>query len=427
VIAPDKSPGQISYQWVQMLPGRRFLYMAVGKPEDNAVYAASLTNPAEHVKLLSEQSKAVYAPAGEGKGFLLWKRGGTLVARELNLQTLRFAGEPQPIADGFPLPPFRQMHVSASANGLLLYGGTFALTQFGWFDRTGKLLRDVGEPVDGPVIFRLSPDERQIALARNTAGHFDLWLLDTERGLPSRLTTGTVFASYPIWSPDGRTILYSHIGETSLFRKAANGTGEEEVVTRRPNDIYPNDWSGDGRWVLAREIEPDTQDLWMLPVTPDGKMPESAAPKPYLRTRFNQTYARFSSEPSPRWVAYQSDESGQSEIYIDSFPEPRSKKRISTAGGRFPVWGSSGRELFYMSPDYNLMAVAMKLGADEIEASAPRELFRLPVSYIFATPYEASRDGQRFLVLTNPEGASESMTLIVNWPALLKKGAAAHE
>jgi len=167
-------------------------------------------------------------------------------------------------------------------------------------------------------------------------------------------------------------------------------------------------------------------DLWMLPMTSDGKMREAEAPKPYLRTPFNELNGRFQPGPGPRWVAYQSDESGRDEIYIDSFPQPRGKKRISTGGGRFPEWGTGGRELFYLSPEDKLMAVRLKLEADTVEPSMPRELFRLPVSSIdFSGHYEVSRDGQRFLVLTNPEARPQALTLIVNWQALLKRGAAA--
>jgi hypothetical protein len=164
----------------------------------------------------------------------------------------------------------------------------------------------------------------------------------------------------------------------------------------------------------------------------DGRMREGVAPKPYLRTPFNESEGRFSPEPSPRWVAYQSADSGRFEVYIDAFPEPRGRKRISTAGGQFPEWGAGGRELFYLSLDDKLMEVSLKVGADSIESSPPRELFRLPVPSFFGvgggigrSPYEASRDGRRFLVLTSSETAPQPLTVIVNWPALLKKGTAA--
>jgi hypothetical protein len=161
-------------------------------------------------------------------------------------------------------------------------------------------------------------------------------------------------------------------------------------------------------------------------MTFDGKMQEGVAPTPYLHTQFNETEARFSPEPSPRWVAFASDESGRYEVYIDAFPDPRGKKRISTSGGRSPQWGAGGRELFYVSPEDKVMAVSLKLGPDGFEPAAPRELFQVPQRATIAGPiYEPSRDGQRFLVLTTPETAPQSLNVIVNWPALLKMGAAA--
>ena len=427
VITPDASRGETFFRWPEALPGERFLYwVESNKPENNGVYAASFARPGERVKLLSGETNALYAPGVEGKGHLLWLRGGTLLAQEFDPQSLQFAGESQPIVEALNPSPRRQMHVAVSNNGLLLYGSSGTIVQLGWFDRNGKLLRPIGEPVETILTFRLSPDERQIAMHRSTAGIWDLWLMDAERGLASRFTSGTGY-HHPLWSPDGHVILYSNIGSKSVLRKAANGAGDEQVVAR--NHASLDDWSDDGRWVLARTMDVDVNtksDLWMLPMTSDGKMREAEAPKPYLRTPFNELNGRFQPGPGPRWVAYQSDESGRDEIYIDSFPQPRGKKRISTGGGRFPEWGTGGRELFYLSPEDKLMAVRLKLEADTVEPSMPRELFRLPVSSIdFSGHYEVSRDGQRFLVLTNPEARPQALTLIVNWQALLKRGAAA--
>jgi Tol biopolymer transport system component/predicted Ser/Thr protein kinase len=429
----DASRGEVLFRWPQMLPGGRFMFWVEGnKPENNGVYASSIAKPEERVRLLRTDSNALYAPGEEGKGHLFWLRGGTLVAQEFNPQTLQLAGEPQPIADAVSPSPRRQMPVAASANGLLLYSSSRAVMQLAWFDRTGKLLRELGEPVEDFLNFRLSPDEHYVAVQRNTAGVWDLWLVDADRGLASRFTTGTGY-HHPIWSPDGRVILYSHIGSRSLLRKAVNGTGGEQVVAQRPEvGVSLDDWSGDGRWALGRVLDSNTMsDLWIFPMTPDGRMREGVAPKPYLHTPFNESDSRFAPEPSPRWVAYQSDESGRFEVYIDAFPESRGRKRISTAGGQFPEWGAGGRELFYLSPDDKLMEVSLKVGADTIESSAPRELFQLPLpgfgvgGGVGRSPYEASRDGRRFLVLTSSETAPQPLTVIVNWPALLKKGSAA--
>src|SRR5215831_2605243 len=108
---------------------------------------------------------------------------------------------------------------------------------------------------------------------------------------------------------------------------------------------------------------------------------------PYLRTPLNVSWGRFSPEASPRWVAYQSDESGHFEVYVDAFPEPRHKVRISTGGGSYPQWGADGREVFYVSPENKLMVVSLELGTDSVAPSVPRELFHLPTVDTGWSPY----------------------------------------
>jgi Tol biopolymer transport system component/predicted Ser/Thr protein kinase len=425
---PDASRGEDAYSWPQVLPGGRFLYFVQSTNAGiTGVYAAPLDKPANRVKLLSTDSHAVYAAVPEGKGYLLWARGGALVAQEFNPRSLTLAGDPVPLAEMLnPTSSEGRPEVTASANGILLYGETAAVAQLRWVDRTGKLLAELGEPSPVLHMFRLSPDERHIAVQYGSAGGSDLWLLDVDRGVPSRFTADPGYSTQPLWSPDGRIILFTRLGTHVLLRKPANGIGEEQVVTERPGDnLVPIDWSRDGRWLLTREKDPETKyDIWRIPVTPDGKLRQDEPQAPYLRTRFNESQAHFSPEPSPRWLAYVSDESGQNEIYIDSFPEPRGKKRVSTAGGNGPQWGPGGRELYYVSPDNKLMAVDLKLGPDTVECSAPRELFALSLRSPAGPTYQASRDGLRFLVLANAETVPQPLNIIVNWPALLKKGGA---
>jgi Tol biopolymer transport system component len=219
--------------------------------------------------------------------------------------------------------------------------------------------------------------------------------------------------------------LFSSGGSQNLFRKESSGAYNEQRPVQSPNSQFPTDWSADGRWALFYEVAPDTgRDLGVLPMGPEGKPAGQA--KPYLRTPFNEGWGRFSPDSSPRWVAYQSDESGRSEVYIQAFPETRGKFQISTGGGQFPQWGPGGRELFYVSSDFKVMAVSLKLAADSVEPSAPRELFPLPAVDTGWSPYETAPDGQRFLVRAVPQQqASQPLTVIVNWPALLKKGATA--
>jgi Tol biopolymer transport system component len=315
------------------------------------------------------------------------------------------------------------MNVAVSASGLLLYGSSDALSQLTWFDRTGKPLGVVAEPGEY-FMFGLSPDSRRIVAVRGRGGVIDLWLLEGGHGLSSRFTFSAGIHNFPIWSPGGRTIVFATGSPMNLFRKEANGGGTEQRLTQGPNIQSPMDWSRDGRWILYTEIAPTTQrDLWVLPVTPDGNPRDGTKPRPYLRTSANETGGRFSPEPSPRWLAYQSDESGRYEVYVRAFPQPAGKFQISTNGGRYPQWGSGGKELFYVSPANRLMAVSLKLRSDSVEPSAPHELFPLSAvdSYGYR-PYEATPDGQRFLVLV-PQQVSQPLIVVVNWPALLKKSA----
>jgi Tol biopolymer transport system component len=173
--------------------------------------------------------------------------------------------------------------------------------------------------------------------------------------------------------------------------------------------------SRDGRLALYYEVAPGTQrDLWTLPLKPGD-----TAPKLYLSTAFNESFGMFSPEPSPRWIAYQSDEAGSYEVYIDSFPQPSGRVRVSTTGGSYPQWGGRGTELFYVSADRKLMAVDLKLASGSMQASTPRELFRIAGGDDSFSPYDAAQDGQRFLVRVMPD--RPPLSVIVNWAALLKK------
>jgi dipeptidyl aminopeptidase/acylaminoacyl peptidase len=240
----------------------------------------------------------------------------------------------------------------------------------------------------------------------------------------SRLTLNPSRNTNPVWSPDGRTIVFTSGSPRNLFRMDSSGAGNEQRLTHSPTSQYATDWSRDGRWILYHVITPDNaRDLWLLPVTAEGRPAPDASPKLFLQTPFNEWWARFSPESPPRWVAYESDVTGRYEIYIQAFSEPRGRFQISTGGGRFPQWGADGRELFYVSSENKLIVVSLKVGANSVEPSAPRELFPLLVSDNGLSPYDSTPDGQRFLVRATPGQAGQPLTVIVNWPALLKKGA----
>src|SRR5262249_14019423 len=177
------------------------------------------------------------------------------------------------------------------------------------------------------------------------------------------------------------------------------------------------DWSLDGRFLAFQLSEPDTgMDLWILPLFGDRK------PFPFLKTRFNESQAQFS--PDGHWMAYASDETGNSEVYVQTFPPRGAKWQISTSGGRFPKWRRDGKELFYVAHDEKLMSVAVQTGASDssFQAGPPHALFQPRFFNIPVYPYTVSGDGRRFLVNTPIEGANSSpVTVVLNWAAGLKK------
>jgi Tol biopolymer transport system component len=421
--APDAGRGENTHSWPQVLPGGRSLFYLSGKPEVEGIYAMSLANPRERVRVVAASGAGLYAA-----GHLLWLRGSTLVAQRFDPERLKLSGEPRPIADPVGANGIGGMLAAASSSGLLVYGRAGG-EQLSWLDRAGQAAHSgagaLGQLGDY-LTFRLSPDGRRVAVARGSGGRRDLWMVDVERDDWSRFTFLPGLAAYPVWSPDGRQVMFRAGSPPNLYRKAASGAGSEQRVTESPNVQYPTDWSRDGRLVLYYEIAPDTQrDLWVLPVTPDGRPEAGATARPYLRTRFNEYQGRFSPERIPRWVAYTSDESGRDEVYVQGFPEPRGKFQISTGGGRYPQWSPDGRELYYLPADGKLMAVGVKLGADSPAPSTPRELFALRgVARLNTSPYAVSPDGKRFLVQT-PAGGAQPLEVVANWPALLKRGTAA--
>ncbi len=247
-------------------------FVRSNKRENTGVYAASLAKPREPVQLLATDTNALYAPAADGahsnrKGYLLWLRGGTLVAQDFDTATLKLSGVPHPVADPVArIGAHGQMQVAVSATGILLYSSTEPVRQFRWVDRTGKPRGTVGEPAFS-AFFHLSPDGRRVVVARVNPVGADLWMLDVDRGVPSRFASRPGINISPVWSPDSRTILFASDAPPNLFRKDASGASGEQRLTQSPNPQFPMDWSRDGRFILYEEdTAPGNQrSLWILP------------------------------------------------------------------------------------------------------------------------------------------------------------------
>lgn len=210
----------------------------------------------------------------------------------------------------------------------------------------------------------------------------------------------------------GRRIVYvkRRSGEASLdlFQKASDGAGGEQAVLEDGMNKYPLSWSPDGRFLLyaAAPGSPTTgDDLWVLPLFGDRK------PFPYLETRFSEFYGLFS--PDGRWVAYTSNESGRTEVYVAAFPGAGGKRQISTAGGSFPRWRRDGREIFYLDPTNRLMAATVNGQGARFEVASVTALFE--TRSLGNSPYDVSPDGQRFLIISASDAASAAgITVVVN-------------
>jgi hypothetical protein len=325
------------------------------------------------------------------------------MAQQLDSSKLQLTGEAFVVAPQVGTIGGGEMAASVSKNGVLAYSseGTRArLAQFAWFDRSGRRVSDVGPPGDYAE-FSLSPDEKVVAVYRPGGG---IWTLDlSQDGLARRFTFDS--SRRPIWSPDGGRIIFAKIGSSTLYEKAVRGTGAEQPVPGSAG--LPTGWSREGRYLLST----NNGDLWILA---NGKS------NPFQRTEFNESEGQFS--PDGKWIAYTSDESKQSEVYVQSFPASGGKWLISTSGGSQPRWRSDGKELFYIAPDGKMMAVSIKAGVS-FEYGTAMPLFQAPIQDFPATfGYAVASEGQRFLVRSvTKEAKSYPITVLTNWVAIVKK------
>ena len=412
----DEAHQGISLQFLQFLPdGRHFLFTAPGTGDEGQIIGVGLLGSGWTVRLLSKTQNALYSP----QGYLLYVQQNNLLARRFDAGRLQFTEEALPITEdaaGGPPPPFGA-GFSISENGVLAYqaGAAGHTGRMVWFDRKGKKVGALG-PAGFYTNPALSLDGTKVAVGLGEMGARDIWVYDLKRGTGSRLTFSPADDLNPVWSHDDGTIMFTsdRQGQRDLYEQPANGLGNTQVVYAAKEQAKSlTDVSPDGCYALY-ETDSNPDNLWVFPLF-GGRKPFA------FEKNSSDGQARFS--PDGRYIAYTSDETGQNEVFIQTFPQHLGKWQVSNSGGMEPMWRRDGKELFYLRGDNTVMSASVRPDAGGFQAGIPKPLFAVQLAGTgLRNSYVVSPDGQRFLVLV-PAGDArpEPITVIVNWPALLKK------
>jgi serine/threonine-protein kinase len=421
---PDPAQGEADHVWPELLPsGHAVLFTITAKTGglDAAKVAVLDLQTGTRTILVRGGSHAHYVPSGPGSstraeregGHLVYAEAGTLRAVAFDLARLETRGTPVPVVSDVVTTNNGGVDAVVASDGTLAYvsgggvTGPSAARTLVWVDRQGRET-SIPAPPRAYLFPRLSPEGTRVAVYANDQEQ-DLWLWDLARATLTRLTFDPGLDQTPIWTPDGRRIVFSSNrgGTSNLYVLAADGTGSATRLTEGANPPQnPSAITGDGTRVVFHELTPTGQrDLKLLTLTPTPRV------EPLLETPFDERGGSVS--PDGTWLAYQSNSAGRFEIYVRPFPNVGAGQwQVSNTGGIEPVWARSGRELFYRTPDGVLMKVpvgprgttwsagiATKLGDERYFTGAGNNVGR---------QYDVSLDGQRFLMIKEGGGTDQT-------------------
>jgi hypothetical protein len=398
----DRANGEVAHRWPSLLPGGgAFLYtIGYGSGWDEAKIAVRKIGSKESRILIQGGYDGRYLPTGH----LVYARGASLYAVRFNLETLQVSGDPVQVMEGVVHGDAGAAEYSFSDNGLLVYrpagsragnGGALALV-----DRAGRAL-----PFHDPI-----PAGRSIKRPVLSAGgdkltgeiDFELWTFDLARGTATRLTSGTR-ATDGVWSPDGQLIAFGEERNSpwNPYMRRADGSAPEELLMKSDTSLQPDSWSPDGRRLLMTRSEPETG----LDIVAFSMADKTI--KPFVVTDHNEAEGRFS--PDGKWVAYTSNESDRTEIYVRPFEGAEGRWQISTQGSELPYWKKPDEIIFQSGR--KVMSVHVRT-SPAFAAEPPRLLFESPNDLIEVMP-----DGERFLVRQPAEsgGRDDSIHLVAGW------------
>ena len=405
----DEKAGDLTHRWPQVLPGGKAVLFtsntSTGSYEDAAIMVYWLSS-GQRKMVLHGGFYARYLSSGH----LVYLHEGTMFAVPFDLKRLEVTGQSAPVLEGVVTNPGNGgAQFSFSDAGNLVYvsgGGTAQNVSIYWMDRQGKftpLRATPGEYVN-PAF---SPDGKRLALEVRDGKRSDIWVYEWERDTLTRLTFGGADNYRPVWTPDGQRITYSSLeksGKFDLYWKQANGVGDALRLAESKNQMTALSWRPDGKVLAFFQLNAGTSlDILTLPVEGNEKSGwNPGEPQPFLNGPYNELHAAFS--PDGRWLAYQSDESGNFEVYVRPFPGPGGKWQISTDGGLTPKWSRNGKELFYSTEDGKIMVATYIVSGDSFRADRPKPWSPGQFSSArgYTSNFDLHPDGKRFAVLKAP-------------------------
>jgi Tol biopolymer transport system component len=357
----------------------------------------------------------------------VYLRDGTLFAAPFDLDRLEVTGPPVPALEGVTANDRSgSAQFAVSATGTLVYvpgpstgGGGININLVNHEGKTTPLrttLANWSSP-------QFAPDGQRLAIQIND-GPPDIWVYEWARDTLTRLTFDAADDRKPVWTPDGRHIVFaSSRGDKStlnLYWQRADGTGDAQRLTDSKNPQFPASWHPSGKLLAFEENTPQTgYDLMILPMEGDetsGWKP--GKPTAFLNSPVAEREPMFS--PDGRWLAYASNETGRFDVYVRPFPGPGGKRQISTGGGVYPTWSRTKRELFYGTESGRIMVAAFTVEGDSFRAEKPR--FWSDGRFLQRganRPFDLHPDGERFAIAPaaqTPGGAKQDhVTFIFNF------------
>jgi eukaryotic-like serine/threonine-protein kinase len=418
--ALDVSRQETAHWYPHFLPGgRHYIYVVrSSRPEHEGIFLGTI-GTGERKRLTTVVSNASYVDSG----YLLFVRHSLLVAQPFSMHRLEVTEPAIPLAEGLFQGPFRRFAPFSASAGVLAYrAGSMQRTRLLRVDRNGNVLGVIGAPARY-LTPAFSPDGKYLAIdvLDADAETTDIWVFDLVRETSSRFTFGPGFNGYPLWTLDGKSIVYASerdgawsVRQRSLAEQPRLGPADDQVLLESRTPIYPQGWSPDGQSLVYVDRNESTgNDIWLL------SLPEHRQ-TPLLQTAYDEVDAQIS--PDGQWMVYSSDESGQIEVYVRPFSSTGAKWRISKDGGCQPRWRRDGMELFYRNVQHILSAPIK--GGPSLGPSVGSTLLQTPAGRTarLAWDYDVAPDGRQFLVkeLVYDEGASP-MVVTIGWQALLAR------